>query len=192
MNHLVIYSHPNPASFNHAILETYMKTLKDQKQDIILRDLYTVNFQPVLRPSDFIAIQKGSVEKDVAEEQKQIQWADILTFIFPVWWTGMPALLKGYIDRVFSFGFAYKIDEKGIHGLLTGKKAIILNTTGTPQVHYESVGMFNSLKQTFDQGIMNFCGIEVLKHDYFCGVTTNTDAERKSMLVKVAEIARSV
>jgi len=73
-------------------------------KELPLRDLYAMNFSPVLAAADFSAIQNGSVCDDVRAEQEQIRAADVLIVVYPLWWSGMPAMLKGYIDRVFSYG----------------------------------------------------------------------------------------
>jgi NAD(P)H dehydrogenase (quinone) len=114
MKYLVIYSHPNPQSFCHAILETVKKTLAAKKHDVVVRDLYALGFDPVLKAADFAAIQSGKTCVDIKPEQDYIVWSDIMTIIHPIWWAGQPAMIKGYIDRVFSYGFAYSRDAKGI------------------------------------------------------------------------------
>ncbi len=85
MKYLVIYAHPNPASFNHAILETISEELKKKKKDFKVRDLYRTGFNPILSTKDLTAIQKGAVPKDVKKEQDYISKADALIFIFAIW-----------------------------------------------------------------------------------------------------------
>jgi NAD(P)H dehydrogenase (quinone) len=112
--------------------------------------------------------------------------------IHPIWWTGLPAMIKGYFDRVFSYGFAYSADANGIIKLLTGKKAIVFNTQGTPQEIYEQAGMFDALKKTSDTGIFGFCGIEVLSHHFFGAVPYVKDAKRKDYLSTVQKTMESL
>ena len=140
MKHLIVYSHPNPKSFSHAIFETATETLKSNNHEMVVRDLYSLNFDPVLKASDFVSIQAGDITSDIKEEQNHVTWCDIMTMIYPVWWTGLPAMFKGYIDRVFSHGFAYAIGDKGIEQLLAGEKVIIFNTQGTPREIYDAIG----------------------------------------------------
>ena len=132
MRYVILYAHPNPKSFNHAILARVEANLKRDRKEYVVRDLYALNFKPVLEPADFVAMGGGSVRPDVAEEQRHIAAADKLIVIHPIWWFGMPAMLKGYIDRVFTGGFAYAYTAKGVEGLLKGKRAIILNTPSNP------------------------------------------------------------
>lgn len=99
---LIIYSHPNPKSFNAAIKQTVEEFLKEKGIEYSIRDLYIIGFNPVLSADDFIALQQGNSLEDVKKEQEFIKNADILILIFPMWWYSFPAILKGYIDGVFS------------------------------------------------------------------------------------------
>lgn len=190
MKYLVVYAHPNPKSFNHAIKEAVVEELSIAGKETSVRDLYALDFNPVLKGEDFIALKKGTVLNDVKEEQKYISSSDIIVFVSPLWWTGLPAILKGYIDRVFSIGFAYAITETGISGLLKDKKAVMITTTGTPYDIYEASGMFNSIKQTIDGGIFNFCGVEVIEHKYFTAIPYVTGSDRAKMLEDVRVLVR--
>jgi NAD(P)H dehydrogenase (quinone) len=190
MNYLLIYSHPNPKSFNHAIRETIMAEFRNTGTDITLRDLYAINFNPLLTADDFTEIQKGSVRDEVRAEQKLISAADILIVIYPLWWSGMPAMLKGYIDRVFSYGFAYEITESGAVGLLAGKKVFLVTTMGASKEDYQKLDMFRSFDQTVDSGIFRFSGMEVIDHIYYASVPYVTDDDRKKMLAQLSGLVR--
>jgi NAD(P)H dehydrogenase (quinone) len=192
MNYLIVYSHPNPNSFNHAIKEALAAALKERGGEVRVRDLYPINFHPVLSTRDFQYYMDGKVPDEVKTEQEHIRWADVIIFVYPIWWTGLPAMVKGYIDRVFTKGFAYDYTAEGIAGLLEGKKVFIFNTTGTPGPVYEKSGMVKSIKQTSDEGIFKFCGMELLGHKFFFAVPAITDVERKAMLEEVREIAANI
>jgi len=189
VKYLIVYAHPNPASFNHAIKETVIRVLKERKQDIRVRDLYALHFDPVLKADDFQTFLEGKVPGDIAIEQGHVHWADQLTFIYPVWWGRMPAVTCGYLDRVFSKGFAYDYGPNGPVGLLPGKKVYAFSTMGAPLSAYEASGMMKSMKQTIDEETFQFCGMEMTGHQYFGSVPTVTDAERKKMLEEVAALA---
>lgn len=160
--------------------------------EIRVRDLYAMGFDPVLKVSDFEALSKGTAAPDVKEEQDHIRWADVLTVVSPVWWFSLPSILKGYIDRVFSYGFAYAVNENGLTGLLAGKKVFIFNTTGGPEQGYIPTGMKNSMKQTIEYGIFEFSGMEMIGHKFLFGVPTADDAARKAMLADVAITAEKI
>ncbi|ACT03694.1 NAD(P)H-dependent oxidoreductase [Paenibacillus sp. JDR-2] len=186
MNHLIVYAHPHEESFNHAILDTAVNALKEGGHEVTVRDLNKLGFNPVLSPVDTAALREGNPPADIKTEQAFLEAADFITFIYPIWWTGLPAIIKGYVDRTFSYGFAYQYNsEGGIDKLFTGKKGILINTYGTPGEIYESIGMNNSLKQTSGSGIFEFTGIEVVEQFLFGGVSSVTDEARKEMLAQV-------
>ncbi len=192
MHYLIVYSHPNPASFNHAIRETVLKSLKQKDRAVRIRDLYALHFDPVLQGTELEGLQQGRVARDTEIEQEHVRWADVFVFIYPIWWAGMPAILRGYIDRVFSKGFAYDYGADGIKGLLGGKKVQIINTMGAPLAAYETAGIFKSIEQLTDQEMFRFCGMEVIGHQYFGSVPTVTQGERAKMLEEVARMADSL
>lgn len=185
MNYLILYAHPNPQSFNHAVLETVQAELQRAGKDFSVRDLYAQNFNPVLSANDLSGMMQGLLQPEVKAEQEHISSADVIVVIYPLWWAGMPAILKGYIDRVFTDGFAYHISETGIDSLLKSKKVLLITTTGAPQEMYEASGMFKSMAQTTGEGIFQFTGMELIEHKYLCAIPHVTDEERKKMLEEV-------
>ncbi|MEH7294228.1 NAD(P)H-dependent oxidoreductase [Priestia megaterium] len=187
MKHLIVYAHPNPESLNHAILDTTVNTLKKNGHEVVVRDLYALDFQPVLKPEDTEAMKAGQTPNDIKTEQEFISEADAITFIYPIWWTGLPAILKGYVDRVFAYGFAYASGEEGIIKLLKGKKGLIINTHGTPNEVYDEIGMTAGLKITSDIGIFDFTGIETVEHLLFGSIGYLDEEGYKGMLNKVED-----
>ncbi|TYP79066.1 NAD(P)H-dependent oxidoreductase [Paenibacillus methanolicus] len=186
MNALIIFAHPHEDSFNRAILNSAADALRADGHDVTIRDLYKMNFNPVLTGEDTSAMRAGRTPEDIRTEQEYLAKADVIAFIYPIWWTGLPAILKGYVDRTFSYGFAYQYNsEGGIDKLFAGKRGVIVNTYGTPEEVYESTGMTDSLKQTSGSGIFGFCGVEVAEHLLFGGVSSVSDDVRKEMLARV-------
>ncbi|TDL60155.1 flavodoxin family protein [Paenibacillus amylolyticus] len=167
MKHLIVYAHPHTDSFNNAILNTAVEALEAQGHEVVVRDLYKLGFQPVLTEADTASMRAGQTPQDIATEQQFVTDAEAITFIYPIWWTGLPAIIKGYVDRVFAYGFAYAAGEAGIEKLLTGKKGLIINTHGTPSEIYDQIGMTAGLKLTSDVGIFDFVGIEAVDHLLF-------------------------
>lgn len=167
MKHLIIYAHPNPDSLNSYFRNTLVEHLEQGNQEVIVRDLYQLNFNPVLSLEDLAGQRSGLVSDDVKQEQDFISWADCITFIHPIWWTGLPAIMKGYIDRVFTYGFAYRYDQGVQKGLLVGKKTVIINTHGKSKAEYEAMGMDTALRLTSDEGIYTYSGLEVVEHLFF-------------------------
>ena len=182
MKYLIIYAHPNPKSFNHAIKEIVEEKLNKAGNSCQTRDLYGIGFNPELSADDFVAWQQGKALVDIQREQDYIRNSDILIFVHPIWWFNMPAILKGYIDRVFSYGFAYAANENGPYGLLTDKKVILINTTGGAEENYVKNGYKEALRKTIEEGTFGFCGMKVIMHRYFYAVPSVTDQAREKML----------
>ncbi len=188
MNHLIIYANHNDGSFNHAVKETIQQNLSAKGHHVTVRDLYHLNFNPVLTASDLAGIHSGNIPDDIRREQEFVKQADVLTFVYPVWWTGLPAILKGYIDRVFSFGFAYGFTARGLEGFLGGKKVVIFNTTGQPKELYINNGMYKAMAHTSDMGIFRFCAMEVLEHVYFPSIQSVNDETRQAYIESAGHI----
>ncbi len=191
MNVLIVYAHPNPASFSFGLKELAEKELAKKGYSVKTKDLYANGFDPILSGADLQGIYTGNIPADIKAEQEAINEADLLVFVYPIWWTGLPAMVKGYIDRVFSYGFAYKVGATGIEQLLTSKKALLLTPHGTPKEYYEPSGMLKSLVQTEDGGIFNFCGIEVLKH-FFFAMMGKEQADREAYLAEVSQYIKNM
>lgn len=167
MKHLIIYAHPNPNSLSSHFKNTLAQHLQINSHEVVVRDLYQLNFNATLSLDDMQGQRKGQVADDVKQEQQFIDWADCISFIHPIWWTGLPAIMKGYIDRVFSYGFAYRYDQGVQKGLLKGKQALIINTHGKSHEEYSAVGMDKALSLTSDKGIYSYCGFDIKKHFFF-------------------------
>jgi NAD(P)H dehydrogenase (quinone) len=186
MKHLIVYCHPNPKSFNRAILDVYRGLLEKRGDEVTVRELYAGSFDPVLHASDLESFSKKKTPPDIKNEQDLITRSDVMSFIYPIWWFQMPAMLKGYIDRVFSRSFAYDVTSDGPVGLLKGKKAVIINTTGGDETTYDSGGFRGALQTAHDAGTFGFCGIEVVYHRFFYAVPFVSEAERGKMLEDLA------
>lgn len=183
MNHLIVYAHPKEDSFNHAILESAVRAFEGRGDSVVVRNLYSLSFNPVLSASEY----DGTLPPEIIQEQSYITNANAITLIFPLWWTSMPAILKGYIDRIFSYGFAYQFNQEGhTERLLQGKKGFMITTQGSENSYYDSTGMTEALKLTTDTGIYNYCGIESLGH-LFLGNLPFLDNEARSDILKTVE-----
>lgn len=191
MNHLLIYAHPNTNSFCHAIKERVVATSLELGLTTEVRDLYALGFDPVHRGTDTNRLLRGlPATADVVQEQEYLAWADIITLIYPNWWNGMPALLKGYVDRVLTQGFAYDYDETGLIGLLRGKQALLFNTTGGGQELMERIGQLATFTNAVQVGMLGFCGVQVLEQKIFHRMFELTPEVGAEHLHEVASICR--
>ena len=167
MKHLIIYVNPDTESFSHRILETVKEYSLERGHEVEVRDLYKMNFNPVLSLEELKALDRdNSVSADVKEEQKHIDWAEVITFIYPIWWQ-IPAMMKGYIDRVFSYKYAYVYTDKGPKGLLTDKKVFRFNSMGTHREVYEKNGLRLAYESAIDEGILQSTGMKVVESKLF-------------------------
>ncbi|WP_156321025.1 NAD(P)H-dependent oxidoreductase [Bacillus sp. JCM 19041] len=160
----IVYAHPWDGSFNHAILTSITKDLKAKKEIFQVIDLYKDEFNPVFTAKELKLFNKGDTPYELVKEyQKKISQATELIFIFPVWWWDLPAILKGFIDKVMLTGFAILDDKKTgtLTGLLTNiKKTTVISTSTTDKEYIESEGG-NAIQGVFinrtlaDLGIKN-------------------------------------
>ena len=187
MRHLIVAAHPSAKSFNHAVVETYTSALIERRQRVECRDLYAANFNPVLSARDLAAVGRGKAAKDIRTEQAAIRRADVVTLISPLWWSGFPAMLKGYIDRVFCAGFAYVIKRGEYLPGLAGKKGVIITTSVATKEELRSAGTLRAIRTIYDEGLMQFCGIEMLQHLYLSGIDpamSRVDGEKRLATVR--------
>lgn len=191
MRVLVVYCHPNPASFSHALLGEVASGLKEAGHEVDVHDLYADPFKPVLDAADFGQIFSGKVPEDIAREQARVSWAEGLVFIYPVWWFGLPAALKGWVDRVLLQGFAFAVTPSGLKGLLKHRKALVLNTTGGPEASYDAAASKEIFIRPFTDGTLRFCGIPHVEAKTFWAVPYVDDAARKAMLAEARALAKA-
>ena len=189
MNILIVYSHPYNGSFNHAIKDELITALQAAGHTTELRDLYALHFNPVLSEAELLALKHGNVYADVKIEQEYVSWADLIIFIYPLWWCGMPAITRGYLDRIFSCGYAYQNTIDGPIGLLDKKKIVLINTVGESETAYTANGMFNALELLADVGVFRFCDAQVIKHIHLPGIPTTTLEQRQVMLAELSKLS---
>ncbi|MCF7921019.1 MAG: NAD(P)H-dependent oxidoreductase [Candidatus Cloacimonetes bacterium] len=161
MKYLIIYAHPREDSFNHAILEQISASLSAREHEVKVRDLYKENFNPLLSAEDLTSFTEKEIPADILIEQEYISWADKVIIIHPIWWFSMPAMMKGYIDRILIAGFAYKYTDGHPVGLFAGKPVLLINSTGNSDEIMEIIGIKTILNNTIDKGIYEFCGFQV-------------------------------
>ncbi|MCC8181246.1 MAG: NAD(P)H-dependent oxidoreductase [Planctomycetes bacterium] len=183
MNILIVYAHPSKHSFNKAILDCVVDECARKGHSCAVHDLYAQHFQPVLTEQDYDSFNRNEIPADIKAEQEAVRNADVLFFIHPIWWFGLPAIFKGWIDRVFCYGFAYAHDSRGVRPLLNGKKAIIINTTGSPeQAGYSDTGFRDAMEKLIEKGIYSFVGLDIIWRRMFFQVPTAGDAARRQMI----------
>ena len=179
---LIINGHPNKASFNFGIAEAYKKGAIEsgtEVKEIIIAEL---NFNPNLQ---FGYRKIMELEPDLVEAWEKIIWADHLVWIHPVWWGGLPAIMKGFIDRLFLPGRAFKYRENSVwwDKLLKGKTAHIITTLNQPGLYYRLMFGRPSVNQ-LKKSVLQFCGIKPVKVTYIGIIKTSDENQRKIWLAR--------
>jgi NAD(P)H dehydrogenase (quinone) len=182
MKYLIIYAHPNSASFSSSLIKALSEHLASKGNEVKIRDLYAIGFNPVLSADDFSSLADNQTPEDIAVEQEYVKWAEHIIFAFPVWWGGMPAIMKGYIDRVLAEGFAYKYADEGSNGdgLLSYLKGSMICATGLSSEDFEDSQ--NAMKVIAEKTIFGFTGIKPYKQLFYGGVPVVSDETRKSYI----------
>ncbi len=191
MNWYIVLAHPNPASFTHAVGRAFMQGLEQAGADWELNDLYASGFDPVMAGDDFNQFTTdGPLPGDVLAEQARLGRAHALALIYPVWWNEAPAMLKGWIDRVLSKGFAYDITADGtFQPLLKLRKVLILNTADNPNELLESSGLNAAARLTKAEGTFRFCGVPDVEHRIL-GAVSSDEAGRRRFLEEATRCAK--
>lgn len=186
MNHLIIYCNPDDKSFSNDIKEFVVGYSINKGHKVEVRDLYRINFNPILGLEELEALERGEVFSDVKREQEYLEWADLITFTYPIWWA-IPAMMKGYFDRVFQYDYAYTYTENGPKGLLSNKKVFRFNPMGTPRKTYEENGLRKAYEKAIDEGIIESTGMRVVKSKLF-GSSPRDNSELKNSYLKEIEV----
>ncbi len=206
MNVLIVSAHPEPRSFNAALRDTATDLLRQQGHAVEESDLYRMAFNPVVSRNDFTTVRDaghfnvsleqrhaaahGGLAPDIASELAKLQRADLLIFHFPLWWFGLPAILKGWIDRVFISGTAYGRSAMYEQGKFRGKRALVCVTTGAPQAAFgpDSLnGDMLDILAPLHRGVFGLTGMEVLPPFIGYHVPYEGDATRAEILVRYRE-----
>ena len=170
MKHAIVVSHPNARSFTVSVAEAYAKACGALGGETIVRDLYRIGFDPCLKPQELPFDPSFEPGSDVLSERDQLGGCDTFAFFYPLWLNSPPAMIKGYWERVFGFGFAYGASGHSYNPLLTGRNLISFSSSGAPTSWVQETGTLGAVRTLFDNSIAAVCGMKVLEHLHFGGV----------------------
>lgn len=189
MNVLIVYAHPEPQSLNGSLKDFAVRRLEAAGHVVQVSDLYAMQWKAPLDADDNTdrqagerfqpsqdsarAFKNGTQSKDIELEQDKLRWADGVILQFPLWWYSMPAILKGWVDRVYAYGFAYGVGEHSDarwgnrfgEGAMAGKRAMLIVTTGGWASHYDARGIngpMDDILFPINHGILYYPGFDVL------------------------------
>jgi len=182
MHVLLVYAHPEPTSFTGALKKTAAEALRGAGHTVEVSDLYAEGFNPVAGRHDFLeaadphrfhyqteqdhAHKTGTYAPDIVREQQRFARADLVVWLYPIWWGNVPAILKGWFDRVLSYGFAYSDGRRYDSGYFKGKHGLICLTTGGTEARFSATGVYGTVDQVLwpiQRLMVEYMGIEALK-----------------------------
>lgn len=150
MKVLVVYAHPERDSFCGAVLDEFVAGVRQVGGSVRLRDLYQLHFNPCLGSQEFAREGRGDdtgdLPDDVREEQEHVLWADTVVFVCPLWWSDVPAILKGWFDRVWTRGFAWAYSGRPELRQGSSRRAMILITAGASREKLNDDGIVQALQ----------------------------------------------
>lgn len=202
MRVLIVHAHCEPSSFNSAMTETAKRALTEVGREVVISDLYAMNFDPVSDRRNFTSVadpsrldqqieERHASERDgfvteIRDEMEKIRWCDALILQFPLWWRGPPAILKGWIDRVFALGFAYGGGRWFDKGVFADKRAMVSVTVGGPEAAYSDHGIYERpMKEVLHpllHGTLAFVGFRVIDPFIVHSPQRMTEVERVKTL----------
>ncbi|HJR57252.1 MAG TPA: NAD(P)H-dependent oxidoreductase [Rhizomicrobium sp.] len=190
MKHVVILAHPNPTSFNASVAEAYVLAATALGHRVLVRDLYALGFDPCLNAIELPFAENFEPGADVRGERALLADADVYALVYPLWLNAPPAILKGYLERVFGWGFAYGKDGHGSEPLLTGKRLISFSSSGAPLHWVEESGAMQAIRALFDSHFAAVCGLTAVDHIHFGHIVSGIRAD--AVLKMLDEVGKSV
>jgi NAD(P)H dehydrogenase (quinone) len=189
---LLILAHPDPASFNHALAGALSEGLREAGHGVDLLDLHAEGFRPEMTAEDLRAADRGAADPAVRALQERVRAASGLALVFPVYWFGPPALMKGFIDRVLFEGFAFRFLPGGrVEGLLRQERALVLCTAGASALLYRTFGFHRPMKRVLVDWTLRMCGVGTVQLEIFHGVREATEERRRAFLHRAGERGRT-
>ena len=201
MNVLIVYAHPEPKSFNGAMKDLAVETLTGAGHAVRVADLYALNVKAVVDADDVLqrhdpaffniqaetqlAWENGTLAGDIAQQQELVTWCDLLILQFPMWWWSMPAMLKGWFDRVFTTGFAYGGGKYFRRGGLAGRRAMLSMTTAAGAKHFQPHSLYGDIHErlyAIQHGMLAFVGFDVLEPFLALAVDAKDEEGRTALL----------
>jgi NAD(P)H dehydrogenase (quinone) len=201
MKVFIVHAHPEPRSFNAALTRTAQETLSGAGHEVKVSDLHAMGWNPVSGPHNFksrkdpdyykqqmeemAASETGAFSDDIAAELEKLVWCDALIMQFPLWWFSIPAILKGWVDRVFVMGRVYGGGRWYDNGTMRGKRAMLSLTTGGPPTMYSETGLNGDIDMILfpvNHGILRFTGFDVVPPFVAWGPARASDEQRRAYL----------
>jgi NAD(P)H dehydrogenase (quinone) len=190
MHVLTIFAHPRRDSFTGAVLESLLDGFHAvEGHTIEIADLYGEGFESRFQPADYAQFRGETMPAEVRREQARFDRCDAVAFVFPVWWWSFPAVLKGWIDRVFSEGWAYNFEPGLSRGRLKDRPTLVLGVAGSRESTYRKYRYDEAMRVQIDVGILGYCGLRDVETHVLFDVEQSGD-NRSRYLSEAREIGR--
>jgi NAD(P)H dehydrogenase (quinone) len=192
MKHAVMVAHPNPRSLTASAGEAYAAAVRALGHEAVVRDLYAMRFDPCLGAEEIPHFDMPSFRSDVVEERALLQHVDVFAFVYPFWFNAPPAILKGYVDRVFSMGFGFGPAIGGTEPLLEGRKLISFSFSGAPDHWVRDTGALTGLVAMFDSHLAQMCGLRLVDHVHTGGIAPDMRSDAvEAVLARVRDAVQA-
>lgn len=181
---LVVLAHPEEKSLCAAIARSHIDGLTEAGFDVVKADLHKERFDPRMEPQDLAHYRGGSpVPRAIDDEHRRIRDAELISIVFPIYWWSMPGMLKGWVDRVLTNGFAYETGPDGkVIGLLGDKRVVLLMTASGDEGGYRKHGYRQAIETQVVEGVFGFCGISKIDARLYFEVESGQDTARRADL----------
>lgn len=184
---LIVVGHPNPDSFTHAIAAAFAAGAESNGHQVELADLHAEKFDPRWTSAD----QAGEIGRDIATEQERFQRASTVCLAFPLFWYGMPAMTKGWLERVFTYGWACDQIETPTQSLLPQRKVVLLIPAGGAPDYWERQGLDTAMTTIWGTGTLGYFGLA--DHEiHFLNGSEGSDARRAALLARAREVGETL
>ncbi|MDR1962858.1 MAG: NAD(P)H-dependent oxidoreductase [Planctomycetaceae bacterium] len=188
MKILLILAHPKPGSFNHSLAETALRTLRELGHEVMFHDLYQERFDPVL-PVDEERLDESELPEFLRQYLAEVRESQGLIFVHPNWWGGPPAILRGWIDRVFRQNSVYNFTPDGVISYIGDKIVQVFSTSNTPhEIETEVYG--NPLEKFWKVIVFGLLGSKSFERRNFGSIILSTPEERRLWLNEVETTLR--
>jgi NAD(P)H dehydrogenase (quinone) len=190
----IILAYPNKEGLCYAAFESVKKGLEAAGHEIKTTDLYAENFNPVLVFNEQKHRRNLQYDPEMQAYRDMIVWAEHLVFVFPIWWSGMPAILKGFIDRVFAKGFAYEYKGgiSNMNGLLKNKTAWLINTQDAPVIVRFVPFLVHDYGMVLKKQVLLACGFRQVRRFPIFSVRSSTQEQRRKWLQKLYDLGNKL
>lgn len=171
--HALILCHPESGSFNRAVADTYANAVRKLGHEVVLRDLYAMGFDPVLKAEERPTVENHRISPDVEREIELLRACDAFVLVYPIWFGTPPAMLKGYVERVLGSGIdPRQVEERSANSFLAGKRLVSFTTSAMSETWLNGQGQWLSLRYIFDHYLTHAFGMLPDEHVHFPNVTT--------------------